>query len=289
MSRRVRIGILIALVGVGLAILGVFTMGRIIRQSLAPLPAPTPKPAITVQAVVTTHDVALGGVLRSDDIKLVDVPVELAPQGVISDPEQVIGRITKVQLVAGEMVMDHNLADPSNVNSDLGFVIGDNQVLMAFPAQDLMSTLSVLQRGDLVDILASIEAPQPQGLQRPEDITAVEQGDVLTGLITFDAMQRLEITAMVVDVQQDQQRSAVPEVPAGGTPQPQPTPQPSEVKVRAYLLALTPQDALTLKHLKDNGATFDFVLRAPTSNQLFELQTITTDYLIDRYEFAVPK
>jgi len=65
---------------------------------------------------------------------------------VISDLEQVIGRITKVQLASGEMVMDHNLADPSNVNGDLGFVIGDNQVLLAFPAADLMSTLSVLQR-----------------------------------------------------------------------------------------------------------------------------------------------
>jgi Flp pilus assembly protein CpaB len=281
---------LIALVGVGLAILGVFTMGRIIRQSLAPLPAPTPKPAITVQAVVTTHDVALGGVLRSDDIKLVDVPVELAPPGVISDPEQVIGRITKVQLVAGEMVMDHNLADPSNVNGDLGFVIGDNQVLMAFPATDLISTLDVLQRGDLVDILASIEAPRPQGLDRPgAEAEAVEEVEVLTGMITFDALQRLEITAMVVEIQQEEQRSAVPEVPTGGTPQPQPTPQPREVKVLAYLLALTPQDALALKNLKDNGATFDFVLRAPTSTQLFELQTITTDYLIDRYEFAVPK
>jgi Flp pilus assembly protein CpaB len=229
-------------------------------------------------------------VLRSDDIKLVDVPVELAPPGVIGDPEQVIGRITKVQLVAGEMVMDHNLADPSNVNGDLGFVIGDNQVLMAFPAEDLMSTVGVLQRGDLIDILASIDAPEPQGAERPEDITAAEEGDVLTGLITFDAFQRLEITAMVVEVQQEQQqRGAVPEVPTGGTPQPQPTPQPSEVTVRAYLLALTPQDALTLKHLKDTGATFDFVLRAPTSTQLFELQTITTDYLIDRYEFAVPR
>jgi hypothetical protein len=65
------------------------------------------------------------------------------------------------------MVMDHNLADPSNVNGDLGFVIGDNQVLMAFPATDLISTLGVLQRGDLVDILASIEAPRPQGLDDP--------------------------------------------------------------------------------------------------------------------------
>jgi Flp pilus assembly protein CpaB len=278
---------LIALVGVGLAIVGVFTLGRIVRQSLAPLPPPTPKPAITVPAVVTTHDVALGGVLRSDDIKLVDVPVELAPQGVISDPEQVIGRITKVQLVTGEMVMDHNLADPTNVSRDLGFVIGDNQVLMAFPAQDLMSTLNVLQRGDLIDIFVSLSAPAPQASPEPGGATA-EEVQPLTGSITFDAFQRLEITAMVIDVVQEQQRS-VPEVPAGGTPQPQPTPKPSEVKVRAYLLALAPQDALTLKHLKDNGATFDFVLRAPTSTQLFELQTVTSDYLIDRYELAIPK
>jgi hypothetical protein len=217
----------------------------------------------------------------------VDVPVELAPQGVISDPEQVIGRITKVQLVAGEMVMDHNLADPTNVSRDLGFVIGDNQVLMAFPAQDLMSTLNVLQRGDLIDIFVSLSAPAPQASPEPGGATA-EEVQPLTGSITFDAFQRLEITAMVIDVVQEQQRS-VPEVPAGGTPQPQPTPKPSEVKVRAYLLALAPQDALTLKHLKDNGATFDFVLRAPTSTQLFELQTVTSDYLIDRYELAIPK
>jgi Flp pilus assembly protein CpaB len=274
---------------VGLAILGVFTMGRIVRQSLAPLPPPTPKPAITVQAVVTTHDVALGGVLRSDDIKLVDVPVELAPPGVISDPEQVIGRITKVQLVAGEMVMDHNLADPSNVNGDLGFVIGDNQVLMAFPAEDLMSTVGVLQRGDLVDILVSLPWRIPQATPVPGSETE-QQFQSLTDLITYDAFQRLEITAMVVEVQQEQQqRGAVPEVPTGGTPQPQPTPQPSEVTVRAYLLALTPQDALTLKHLKDADGVFDFVLRAPTSTQLFELQPVTSDYLIDRYELAGPR
>jgi hypothetical protein len=217
----------------------------------------------------------------------VDVPVELAPPGVIGDPEQVIGRITKVQLASGEMVMDHNLADPSNVNGDLGFVIGDNQVLMAFPAQDLMSTLSVLKRGDLIDIFISLPAPQPQVPPEGEGPVA-QAGEVLTGQITFDAFQRLDITAMVVDVVQEQQRS-VPEVPTGGTPQPQPTPQPSQVRIRAYLLALAPQDALTLKHLKDSGASFDFVLRAPTSTQLFELQTVTSDYLVDRYELTIPK
>lgn len=287
MSRRVRIGILIALVGVGLAIVGIFTLGRIIRQSLSPLPPPTPKPAITVKAVVTTHDISLGGVLRANDVKVLDIPADLAPPGVISDVEQVVGRITKAQLAAGEIVMAHKLADPTNVSHDLGFVIGDDQVLMAFPAEDLMSSLSVLQRGDLIDILVSLPAPKPQASAEPGG-AAVPASEPLTGLLTFDAFQRLEITAMVVQIVQQQKQSNVPEVP-GGTPQPQPTPQPSQIKVQAYLLAVAPQDALLLKHLKDAGANFDFVLRAPTSSQLFELQTVTSDYLIDRYQLVIPK
>jgi len=61
------------------------------------------------------------------------------------------------------------------------------------------------------------------------------------------------------------------------------------VNIEAYLLALSPQDALMLKHFKDTGATFDIVLRAPTSTTLFELQPVNQDYLVDRYGFVVMK
>ena len=285
MSRRVRIGILIAVVGIALAVGGLFTLNRIIRQSLAPLPPPTPRPEITTKAVVATHDLPLGSVLRAGDVKIVDVPVELAPAGVITDAEQVIGRIIKVSMVTGEMIMDHNLADPTNVNHDIGFIIGDNQVLMAFPAADLMSSLSVLQRGDLIDVFVSMSVAGAA----PEGEGGVAESEVIPGMVTFDAFQRTEITAIVVDIIQQEEQSGAQLPSVQGTPQPQPTPKPSQVKIRAYLLALSAQDALLLKHLKDAGATFDFVLRAPTSNQLFELQPIYSDYLIDRYELVIPK
>jgi pilus assembly protein CpaB len=55
------------------------------------------------------------------------------------------------------------------------------------------------------------------------------------------------------------------------------------------LLALSPQDALVLKHLKDSGAVIDIVLRAPTSNQNFELDPVMPDYLIDRYRLEVTR
>jgi hypothetical protein len=186
------------------------------------------------------------------------------------------------------MIMDHNLADPTNVNSDLGFVIGDNQVLMAFPAEDLMSSLSIPQRGDLIDFFVTFEMPVAVGRESGGEVVPSES-ETLTDLFTFDAMQRTEITAMVVDIVQQEQNQG-PQIPgAEGEAQPQPTPSPSQVTIRAYLLALSPQDALLLKHLKDRDARFDLVLRAPTSTTLFELQPVNQDYLVDRYGFVVMK
>lgn len=282
-------GILIALVGVGLAVIGFYALTNLVRRSLAPLPPPTPQPAITEKVVVTTHDLSLGSVIRAGDIRTIDVPLGLIPAGALRDPEEVIGRITRVQLVTGEMVMNHHLADPTNVNRDLAFTIGENQILIAFPATDLMSTLNVLQRGDLVDILVSIPLEVPVVREGAEGVSVQVGEETAQRLFTFDALQRTEITAMVVDIIPQEGRTSAPALPTGGTPQPQPTPSPQQVKVKAYLLALTPQDALLLKHLKDVGAIFDFALRAPTSTQRFELQPVTSDYLIDRYELAIPR
>ena len=57
----------------------------------------------------------------------------------------------------------------------------------------------------------------------------------------------------------------------------------------ALLLALDPQDALVLKHLRDTGAIFDFVLRSPTSNVLFDLEPVTADYLVDLFGLEGPQ
>jgi hypothetical protein len=162
---------------------------------------------------------------------------------------------------------------------------------MAFPASDLMSSLSIIQRGDLVDIFVTMSQEVRVVPEGEEDLVVAEGEEEPTEVrtLTFDAMQRVEITALVVDIiTEDQGTVAVPLNTQGEQP-PQPTPKPSDVKIKAYLLALLPQDALVLKYLKDSGATFDMVLRAPTSDQLFDLSTVTSDYLIDRFELELPK
>ena len=212
-----------------------------------------------------------------------EVPLGLAPRGVLVQISEGVGRMTKQDIVGGEMVMSQHLADPTNKHRDLAFILEDNEVLMAFPVVDLMGQLEMLARGDKVDILVSIM----------QTVRPVEEGPSLTletpepetKLFTFDAMQRIEITATIVEITSATQpgSQAAQTVNEQGTPVPTPTPSPQERNTVAILLALDPQDALVLKHLKDTNAIFDFVLRSPTSNQLFELEPVTADYLVDLY------
>ncbi len=283
MSRRR--GILLALLGIGLVLVGLLFVGNILRQSVAPPAEPTPRPPITVPVVVTVRDIPLRTLLKAEDVTLVEVPVELVPLNAVSEISAAAGKITKIPLVAGEMIMRHHLLDPTNITArDLAFAIGDDQVVMAFPATDLMSQIDILQAGDLVDILVSVEVPV-----LAENQTGGSEAQTENKLFTFDALQRVEISAMVVEVVRQAQERTTTTARAGATPAPTPTPAPSEIKTQGILLALAPQDALVLKHLQDAGGVIDIVLRTPTSAQIFELNPVNSEYLKDRYELVIER
>jgi Flp pilus assembly protein CpaB len=281
LNRRVLIGIIIAVVGVGLIGLGILAINNVLKQSFAPVAQPTPVVEATTDIVITTQDLAVGAVLNREDVQLATVPVSLVPRDALLTIESALGKIAIVHLIAGEMVLQHHLADPTNVSHDIGYIIADDQVLMAFPANDLMSGLGVLQRGDTIDIFASMTVQVTPTNTTPGVGATAQQEAAISRMFTFDAFQRVQVTAIVADVVAEQ---------ASTTPgSAQPTPNPANVRVRAYLLAMTTQDALVLKNMRDSGANFDFVLRSPTSNELFEVSPVTVDYLIQRFELQVPR
>jgi pilus assembly protein CpaB len=282
---------ILAVLGIGLALVGGIFIGGFFRRAVSPVTTPTPPPPLTETVIIVTHDVPLGSVLNEGDVTEMEVPLGIAPRGTMRVLGEVLGRMVKTDLVGGQMVMSHHLANPTNVQRDLAFILSGEQVLMAFPANDLMSSLDILERGDIVDILVSIEQEVEVAPANP--LLVQETQEPQTELFTFDAIQRIEIAAMVVDVVQTQQQAAGGQVElpgqVEGTPQPTPTPSRQQVNAVAILLAMSPQDALVLKHLKDAGGVFDIVLRAPTSNQLFELEPVWDEYLIDRYELEVER
>jgi pilus assembly protein CpaB len=282
-------------VGIVAVVAGIFFISSILRQGITPLPQATPLPPSTESVVVVTHDIPIRALLRAQDLTLVEVSIEFAPPNALNEISEALDRITKIPLVAGEIVMEHHLVDPTNIKGDLAFVIGDDQVLMAFPATDLMSQIDLLQPGDIVDILVSIEQPVLPG-QAGSGGMFGEEAEEEDELFTFSALQRVEISAIVVEIKLARQTSStasgtasVSLTEAEATPQPTPTPQPSEIEPQAILLALSPQDALVLKHLKDAGGVIDIVLRAPTSERLYQLNPVMSEYLKDLYELVIAR
>jgi pilus assembly protein CpaB len=159
-----------------------------------------------------------------------------------------------------QRLLDPNVADASG---KLALVVAEEEVLMAFPAQDLMSNVGVLKPGDHVDLLFSLQLPTDRGVAMLLEPTG-EEGEVVTGgaagegveQFTFDLLQNLTIAALV-----------------GESESPQ-----------ALLLTLTPQDALVLKYVKDAGGILDIVLRAPGAEQPFDVEPVDVDYILNRYQ-----
>lgn len=283
MSSQVR-NILIAVFGIIFVGLGLLLLARIIQPLITASSAtPVPQEILSEQVFVASRDIPLGALLTESDVALTEVPIQFIPRNAVKDISQVLGRFTKTALVEGEMVLEHQLADPTNVNQDLAFILSDEHVLMAFPARDLMSSLGIVQRGDLIDIFASL----PVEIEDPS--AGAEEEKMLTRLFTFDAFQRVSVTAMVVEVVEQGESSSSAGIPLGQTEeeiQPTATPIP-DFDIQAYLLALDPQDALVLKNLQDVGAIFDIVLRSPTSNLVFELDPVMEEYIKELYGLSI--
>jgi len=273
--------VFIIIAGLILIAIGVFASFSLIQRFQANL-APEESEEYTVKTtvVVVTRDLALGDTIAGTDVELASVPVEIAPRTAIANLEEVIGKFIKTDLVQGEMVLSHNLADPTNNNNDLSFILSEDHVLMAFPANDLMSRNSMVQRGDIVDIFATFK----QKVKTAGEITTtiVEPKEPEMRTFTVDILQKVDVTALVLEVIEEEgtDTNLVP----GQNDQAASTPA---TRIKAYLLALNPQDALILKHLKETEAIFDIVLRAPTSTVQFNLTPVTEEYIIEFYGLEI--
>jgi len=249
---RRRRGYLWLTLGLVLALLAGAVAFVTMQQAMTGKPVVRKEPRSNV--VVAAREIPLCTVIQEADVELRELPTSAIPKGAVRRLDEAVGKISKVKLTSGEVLLAHRLADPTKKGENIAFTMKEGTVVMAFPARDLMSTIGILQPGDKVDILFSL------------DIEGGKEGE--GGLVTFDALQNLEITAIVMSP--EKQASGI----RGG----------EKARPQALLLALEPQDALVLKHLIDAGGIADVVLRAPTDQQLFETRPVNIDYLIDRYQ-----
>ncbi len=233
-------------------VVGFMTLSGAAPQGEEPGVAAPPQ----VSVVVAAQQVGVRARLTAEDVEMMEIPVDAIPESAVRQTEDAVGKITLTELYPGEVILEQRLVDPDIVagNGRTAVVINDDQVLMAFPAGDMMSGLGVLKPGDHVDLLLTYDLPADTitGEGPPGPIAGPTEGETET--TAFTLMQNVELTQII---------------------------QGEEGGATAYLLAVSPQDALLLKYIKDIGPTRDLVLRAPGVEVDFQTDPVDLDYLIN--------
>ncbi len=229
----------------------------------------------TTPVVVAVRTIPMNHAIIAADIALRNMPNEMIPEGAVQTLESALGRISRTELHTGEILLEQRLIHPDKVVKEaLAFAIPEGHVVIALPPADLMSQLGVLQAGDRIDFLVSLEVP---GLPTTD---GSQQSSSDTSIVTVNAMQNLEITALAMGVlPQGTDNKQLLSGDSAGVELGVPT---------ALLFAVTPQDALILKHVQDAGGIIDIALRAPDDDQFIETDPVSLKYLQDLYRMDLP-
>ena len=133
--------------------------------------------------------------LTDKDVVLRSVPVNLAPEGALQETRAVVGKVAMTDLVPGEVILQQRLADPNVTAHDgrAALMMAGDEVLMAFPAADLLSKAGVLKAGDHIDLLFSLQVPTNRGLAG----VRAGGGGSEEELTAFNVLPNVTISALV--------------------------------------------------------------------------------------------
>ncbi len=206
-----------------------------------------------MRALVAARDIPLRTVIGAGDVVLRDVSPDAVPAGWLTNPQEVIGKLTTSDLARGEVILRQRLLAPDYVGPQAAFVMDPRKILIAFPARDLLSSVDIVRPGDRIDLMFSCNL----GKDNP---------NLASDLNTVTALQDVQVAGIIYGTQSEQQKNA------------------ARPAAQAILLAVDPQDALTIKHFCDAGAVADLALRSPAAEGLFETIPVDGEYLMKRYQ-----
>ncbi len=244
----------------------------------------------TIQAVGAQADVVVaaraihpGRILTQEDLTLEKMPVKLVPDGALQHIGDAVDKMALTDMYAGEVVLSQRIAVPDVASGDgrVAAIMAQEHVLMALPATDLMSNISLLKPGDHVDILYTLDVPSSgNGLEALLNTQpAIASSATNTQKSTFIALENVVIAALI-----GPDNTIASENGPNQNDQTFDTNNPTSENANAILIVVMPQDALMLKYLQDAGGVFDLVLRSPANDQPEDTDPVDIRYIKNRYQ-----
>jgi len=256
----------------------------------------------TVPIVIALQNLPRGQSIPPEAVGIREWPEANVPPGALENVEDVIGKRAKRAISQGEPILEDMLTDIETIQetgSDASFAIPKGKVAVAFPIDRLSSVAYALQPGDRVDVLISwsfVDLDEQYQIKQPVQIVGGEEcfeecrpsGEQRPRSVTQLTVQN----ALVLRVGPWRTgEQPVPEEGAEGeeAPPEEGTPAASQ-EPDIITLVVTPQDALVLKFVRENGARIDLALRSAenTEDDIFSTEAVTLEYMINRFKITIP-
>jgi pilus assembly protein CpaB len=203
--------------------------------------AVAPQQEKMLKVVVATHDMPIGTLLRTTDLKLVNYPERDVPKGVVFDAKLAAGRVLLVPLNLNEPILAAKLSQPTSVEG-VASVIEPGYRAVSVPITDVTGVAGLIQPGSKVDVLFT----------RPGSMAEATTSTILQNVKVLSAGRSIQ---------------------AGQTP------DPKAPKSAVVTLVLRPEEAQKLELAKNEGK-ISLSLRNPLDNSAdASTEPMTTEVL----------
>lgn len=239
-------------------------------------------PAVKQAVVVARTPIGANSLIRAD-LVIQDERDEI-PSGAINEVSEVVGRRALRDIAEGEVIRVQDV-EPDEGEQAQAWDLGNEQIAVALPADDVLSQWGAVAPGDHVDVLLSLDVILETPMY-PEEVLTAEEGETIQALerdqsmdhVSVLVLQNLEVLRIIQEpeVEVDQQsRTGEEEAPL--------------VARQALILKVDPQDAVLLKYFRDSTGKIDLALRSPDNGTLFDVDPVNINYLIRRYGISLPE
>lgn len=235
------------------------------------------------QAVVVARTpIGANTLIRADHVTVEER--DNIPSGAVNEVGAVLGGLALRDIAEGEVLRVQDV-QPAQGEQTVALDLGNDQIAVALPADDVLSQWGAVMPGDHVDVLLTLDViletpmyPEEAFIQAGEEGLQLIERDQSLDNISVLVLQNLEVMRIIEEPQtqaeqgarQDQEEQAVP-------------------AQRALVLKVTPQDAVLLKYFRDSTGIIDLALRSPDNGTLFDVEPVNINYLIRRYGITLPE
>lgn len=251
------------------AVAGLLTYG-VLTTKAASL-AETKVKQNTRPVVVAAVDIPFRRSIGETELMIVDLPTNSVPEGAAQTLDQVVGKMSTEDLHVKEPILIDKLVTPDIVTQQVALSVPKGKIVMAVPTNSKLISNRLMRPGDHIDLLATFDL---------EVIREQGKGPMAESI---SMLQNLEVHAIILPIKLDEKATKS----AATTTQPAQEGgvfQTSDERGQSVLLALEPQDALTVQHVLDVGGKLDLALRGPGDDSTKESVAVDQFYLAKRYQ-----